>query len=167
MAEHKLEMQQLSQIYCEETEKTFREQLDSMDERIRYRKQDPQEKVLDKLGEIGMPVTHDDMEYIEHRIYHDYVGALDFDMKDPNHQKGSLTRNWTPYEQDMSAYPEVFKQYSENYAKYDTVNERFEKENPLEEQGDEIFVKKLPVDMAPWEQKYNDIHPRYTGTSCQ
>ena len=29
--------------------------------------------MIDKLGEVGMPVTHDDMEYIEHRIYHDYV----------------------------------------------------------------------------------------------
>jgi hypothetical protein len=41
MSEHKMEMQQLSQIYCEETEKTFREQLNSIDARIRYRRQDP------------------------------------------------------------------------------------------------------------------------------
>ena len=30
-------------------------------------------------------MTHDDMELIEHRIYHDYVGTIDQDMKDPNH----------------------------------------------------------------------------------
>lgn len=38
MSEHKMEMQQLSQIYSEETEKTFRQQLDALDERIRYRR---------------------------------------------------------------------------------------------------------------------------------
>jgi carbonic anhydrase/acetyltransferase-like protein (isoleucine patch superfamily) len=111
MGEHKLELQQLSQIYAEETEKTFREQLNSIDDRIRYRRQDPQEKMIDKLGDVGMPVTHDDMEYIEHRIYHDYVGSADFQMNDVNHEKGSATKKWTPYEQDLSSYPEVFRQY--------------------------------------------------------
>jgi hypothetical protein len=38
MAEHKLELQQLANVYCEETEKTFREQLNSIDERIKYRR---------------------------------------------------------------------------------------------------------------------------------
>jgi len=122
--------------------------------------------MIDKLGEIGMPVTHDDMDYIEHRIYHDYVAAVDFDMDDPNNRKGSLTKKWTPYEQDMTHYPEVFRQYQENYAKYDQVQERFEKENPLEEQGDDIFTKRMPVDMSPWEKKFEDVMPRYTGTAC-
>jgi hypothetical protein len=98
MSEHKLEMQQLSQIYSEETEKTFREQLNSIDDRIRYRRQDPQEKMIDKLGELGFPVTHDDMEYIEHRIYHDYVGSADFALKDHAHEANSFDKKWTPYE---------------------------------------------------------------------
>lgn len=98
MSEHKLEMQQLSQIYSEETEKSFREVLDSMDERIRYRRQDPQEKLIDKLGDVGMPVTHDDFDYIEHRIYHDYVAATDFQLKDHSHGEESWKKNWTPYE---------------------------------------------------------------------
>jgi hypothetical protein len=38
MAEHKMEMQQLSQIYSEETEKNFRELIDGIDERIKYRR---------------------------------------------------------------------------------------------------------------------------------
>jgi len=109
MSEHKLEMQSLSLIYSEETEKTFREQLNSRDERIRYRRQDPQEKMIDKLGEVGMPVTHDDMEYIEHRIYHDYVGSADFQMVDHNHSEEAFKKKWTPYEQDLSSYPEVFR----------------------------------------------------------
>lgn len=98
MSEHKLEIQQLSQIYCEETEKSFREQLDSLDMRIRYRRQDPQEKLIDKLGDVGMPVTHDDMDYIEHRIYHDYVGSADFQHNDHNHSSEAASKNWTPYE---------------------------------------------------------------------
>ena len=167
MGEHKLELQQLSQIYCEETEKTFREQLDSIDDRIRYRRQDPQEKMIDKLGEVGMPSTHDDMEYIEHRIYHDYVGAADFQLNDPNTQANAQEKKWTPYEQDLSNYPEVFRNYQENYAAYDKVKERFENENPLEEQGPEPLEKRLPKDMSPWEQKYDDLMPRYTGTLCQ
>lgn len=98
MTEHKMEMQQLSQIYSEETEKNFREQLDSLDDRIKYRRQDPQDRLEDALGEMGMPSTHEDFEYIEHRIYHDYVASIDFDKDDPNHEHKEWERNWTPYE---------------------------------------------------------------------
>jgi carbonic anhydrase/acetyltransferase-like protein (isoleucine patch superfamily) len=133
MSEHKMEMQQLSQVYSEETEKTFREVLNSTDEHIKYLRMDPQDKMIDKLGEIGMPVTHEDFEYIEHRIYHDYVASADFDMEDPNHAPGEMRKNWTPYEQDLSHYPEIFHKYQENYAKYDELKEKTAVENPLEE----------------------------------
>ena len=123
--------------------------------------------MIDKLGEIGMPVTHEDFEYIEHRIYHDYVGSADFDMEDPNHAEGESKRNWTPYEHDVSQYPEVFHKYQENYAKYDKLKEETERENPMEEQGDEVFKRETPRDMSPWEKKYEDLMPRFTGTSCQ
>lgn len=72
---------------------------------------DPEEKMIDMLGDVGMPVTHDDLDYIEHRIYHDYVGTVDFDLNDPNHAEGSFDKAWVPYEQDLTHYPEVFKQY--------------------------------------------------------
>ena len=123
--------------------------------------------MIEKLGEVGMPVTHEDFEYIEHRIYHDYVASADFDMDDPNHAEGEAKRNWTPYEQDMSQYPEVFHKYQENYAKYDKLKDEFENENPMEEQGDEVFRRETPKDMSPWEKKYEDLMPRFTGTSCQ
>ena len=45
-----------------------------------------------------MPATHDDMEYIEHRVYHDYVGTVDFDRPDSNLDPNSFDRNWAPYE---------------------------------------------------------------------
>merc|ERR1712083_1189820 len=73
-----------------------------------------------------MGVTHEDFEYIEHRIYHDYVASADFDLEDPNHAEGEQKRNWTPYEQDLSQYPEIFHKYQENYAKYDKLKEEVE-----------------------------------------
>lgn len=86
-----------------------------------------------------MPITHDDLEYIEHRVYHDYVGTVDFDLKDPNHSENSIDRSWTPYEQDLTQYPEVFKKYQENYERYDKVKARFESEDLLEDQGTSPF----------------------------
>ena len=58
-----------------------------------------------------MPATHEDLEYIEHRVYHDYVGTVDYGQRDPNHKEGAQDRSWSPYEQDLTEYPEVFKKY--------------------------------------------------------
>ena len=33
------------------------------------------QKAQDKVAEYGVPMTHDDLDYIEHRVYHDYVGT--------------------------------------------------------------------------------------------
>jgi hypothetical protein len=87
----------------------------------------------DKLIELGMPVTHDDLEYIEQRVYHDYVGAVDYGLKDTNSEEDSFIKGWQPYEQDLSNYPEVLRKYQENYKKYDKIKEKFENEDPLEE----------------------------------
>lgn len=114
-----------------------------------------------------MPATHDDMEYIEHRVYHDYVGTVDFDQPDTNLDPNALDRNWAPYEQDLTQYPEVFRKYQENYAKYDKVKARFENEDIMEEPEDSAFARRLPKDMSPWEKKYDTMLPRYTGTTCQ
>ena len=133
MTEHKMEIQQLGQVYEEETEKTFREVLSSQDEQLKYKRMDPVDKMIDKLGEIGMPTTHEDFEYIEHRIYHDYVASADFEVTVDNHEAGERFKTWTPYEHDLSHYPEVFHKYQENYAKYDQVKEQTAAENPLEE----------------------------------
>ena len=102
-------MQQLGQIYGEETEKSFREIIEHQDNLIKYMRADPTQKAADKIAEYGMPTTHDDMEYIEHRVYHDYVGTVDYDIRDPAHSEGSQDKGWLPYEQDMTQYPEVFR----------------------------------------------------------
>jgi hypothetical protein len=98
ISESNLEMQQLAQIYNEETEKNFREILDSKDNLVKYWRADPETKLEDKLSELGLPLTHEDLEMIEHRTYHDYVGTVDYDMVDPNHEPGSHTKAWLPYE---------------------------------------------------------------------
>jgi len=114
-----------------------------------------------------MPVTHEDFEYIEHRVYHDYVGTVDYNIKDPNHEEGSFDKQWVPYEQDLTHYPEVFKMYQENYKKHDQVKKRFETEEPMVEQGESPFTRRLPKDMSPWEKKYDDMMPRFIGSSAQ
>jgi gamma-carbonic anhydrase len=115
ISEHHLEMQQLAQIYSEETEKNFREIVTSTDSYLKYLRADPGEKIEERLTEYGLPRTHDDLEYIEHRTYHDYVGTVDYDIRDPNHSEGSFDKAWIPYEQDLTHYPEVFRKYQENY----------------------------------------------------
>ena len=61
----------------------------------------------------------------------------------------------------------MFRKYQENYDKYDKQKLAYEKENPLEEQGEAPFQRRLPKDMSPWEKKYDDLMPRFTGTLCQ
>lgn len=91
-----------------------------------------------------MPVTHDDLQYIEHRVYHDYVGTVDFDLRDPSMTENSFDRSWTPYEQDLTQYPEVFKKYQENYEGYENLKLKLENDDLNEEQGEPAFMKKLP-----------------------
>lgn len=167
IGEHHLEMQQLANVYHDMTELTPREQLEQNDEILRYMFQDPQERMKEELLEMGMPITHEDMEYIEHRVYHDYVGSVEYGIKEANIMEGGLAKSWQPYEQDLSAYPEVFKKYQENYQKYDDVKERFENEDLMQEQGDGMFVRRTPKNMSPWETKFDTLLPRYKGTSSQ
>mmetsp|Transcript_40501 Transcript_40501/g.38999 ORF Transcript_40501/g.38999 Transcript_40501/m.38999 type:complete len:134 (+) Transcript_40501:297-698(+) len=132
---------------------------------MRYLLEDPEDKLLDELGSVGMPVTHDDFDYIEQRIYHDYVASVDYDLDEPALREGVYDKPWRAYEQDLTHYPEVFKQYQENYDQYERLKKRFEDENELEEQGENPYTRKIPRDMSPWEKKYDDFMPKYTGTS--
>ena len=165
LGEHHVEMQQLAQVYSDTTEQTFREQVEHREALLRYQFQDPQERLQEYMMEQGHPMTHEDFEYMEHRVYHECVGTLAHNKESTVYR--NIERGWVPYEQDLTQYPEVFKKYQENYAKYDKVNERFENEDPWEEAGESAFTRRLPKDMSPWESKYDTVLPRYTGTSCQ
>jgi len=37
----------------------------------------------------------------------------------------------------------------------------------MKEQGESPFTRKLPKDLSPWEKRYDDLMPKYTGTSSQ
>ena len=37
----------------------------------------------------------------------------------------------------------------------------------MQEQAEGPFTRRLPKDMSPWEKRYDDLMPKYTGTSCQ
>jgi hypothetical protein len=50
-------------------------------------------------------MTHDDFDYIEHRIYHDYVASIDYNVKKTQHSHKEWESNWTPYEQDLTQNP--------------------------------------------------------------
>ena len=165
--EFTLEMQQLSQVYSDETEKSFREIIDHRDEHIKYITADVETKTMDKLQEYGLPMTHDDMEYIEHRVYHDYLGTVDLDIRDENHTAGAEEKAWIPYEQDMTHYPEVFKRYQDNYKRYDELKNKFETETLFQEQSESPFTRKIPKDLSPWEKKYDMLMPKFTGGAAQ
>jgi hypothetical protein len=53
---------------------------------------------MEALFEQGMPATHEDLEYVEHRVYHDYVATVDYDYASPIYEENSFNRNWVPYE---------------------------------------------------------------------
>jgi len=116
-----IDMQQLSQIYAEATEMTVQEVFRQRDEITNAQFTDEMDKAQDLLSEYGIPLTHADMEYIEHRTYQDYVGTVDFDIKDSNHAKYDKYKTWMPYEQDYTHYPEVFKKYGDNYQGYEKM----------------------------------------------
>lgn len=108
------------------------------------------------------------MEYIEHRIYHDYVGTIDFLHKDPITTKGAKDKQWLPFEQDLSQYPEIFrKTYGENFKAHERQKKFFEEDDPLEEQAENPWKRKIPKDQAPWEKRTYTAMPRFTGTMCQ
>ena len=125
------------------------------------------DKVFERLQEFGMPMTHDDLEYVEHRVYHDYVSTVDYDYASPTYEEGNFDKSWVPYEQDLSQYPEVFQKYRENYELFDKIKDKFDNEDPYEDQGENKFAKRIPTDMSPWETKFDTMLPRYTGTTCQ
>ena len=87
------------------------------------------------------------------------------DMQETRHR--DWDKKWTPYEQDLSQYPEVFRRYQENYERYDRQQRKYDTENPFEEQGPDQHTRLPPRDMTPWTAKYDMLMPKFTGTSCQ
>ena len=72
LSEFKEEIGQLSRVYAEETEKTFREQRDDDDFRLWESQAEPEELLASRLNDEGLPMHVDDFEHIEHRVHQDW-----------------------------------------------------------------------------------------------
>jgi len=72
-----------------------------------------------------------------------------------------------PYEQDLSLYPEVFRKYQENRGYVDDLSEELEGRGWGEENQAGGFERRPLKDMDPWEAKYDNFMPKFTGTSSQ
>lgn len=158
ISEYMIEMQQLSQIYSEECEKDFRQQIDTEDERVISDTMDPIDKASKILADMGLPTEMEDYEYIEHRALSQYspdVGG-DKNLFDEKFQEDEDERTWNPYEQDLSKFPEILKMYGENYERYEQVKARFENEKPGEQHASHPIDPIFPTSQDAWEKKYDD-----------
>ena len=168
ISEYMIEMQQLSQIYCEETEKTFREKFDEVEDRMIYDSIDSLEKSARVLKDMGLPFEDDDMEYMENRVISQYNSdAMDPKFYNPVTAADSDERTWDPYEQDLSRYPEIFKMYGENYERYEKVKKRFETEEKGKQTSEPAVTPMKPKDQSPWEKKYFDHMPGFKEDNFQ
>jgi len=163
ISDYVIEMQQLSQIYCEETEMTFREQLDRDDDLELWDTLSGTEKAAQILHEKGLPLDYDDMEHIEHRISSQYNLDATDKVYDELLQENVDEYTWNPYEQDLTKYPEIFKMYGENYERYQKVKARFDNEKHGEQFAKAPIEPEKPKDQSPWQKKYDDYLPKYTG----
>ncbi|CAI2373490.1 unnamed protein product [Moneuplotes crassus] len=156
IAENLIELQQLSQLYCEETEKSFREQQDHIEDDLLRATSFSEEVRGLAHKEAGLPIDKDDAQYIS-------------DPRVPNIsiEPDQGDRTWSPYEQDLSRFPEIFKMYGENFDRYEQVKKRFETEQPGEQMGEHPINPQKPTDQSPWEKRYDDYMPRHKGQLLQ
>ncbi len=157
ISENLIELQQLSQIYCEETEKDFRDIMDKIEDDSITANAD--EGAFHNLyaKEIGLPVDKEDAQYVS-------------DPRDREmiiNEENTDERTWSPYEQDLSRFPEIFKMYGENFERYEQAKKRFDTEKKGEQFDEHPIHPKKPKDQSPWEKKYDDYMPRYRGESFQ
>jgi hypothetical protein len=107
------------------------------------------------------------MEYLEHRISTQYKNDI---ADDRSHHDAVETQpddyTWDPYQQDLSQYPEIFKIYGENYDRYEKAKAKFENEIPGQQMGEPAVTPRKPADQSPWEKKYDDYMPKYTGEAA-
>lgn len=158
ISEYLIEMQQLSQIYCEETEQSFREVVEQNEDRLYKNNLHTYYEAERRLEEMGIPTGPDDAEYIEHRVSTQYkmdIDDYDFKFKPLEEETDEATYN--PYHQDLSNYPEIFKMYGENYDKYEEVKKRFDTEEPGLPHGPHPSETTKPENQTPWESKYNEF----------
>lgn len=168
ISEYMIEMQQLSQIYCEETEKTTREVLDSVRDRDNRANMHTVHALEQLLSDSGLPLDEEDHEYIEHRVLSPHkMDLVDYDFDDPNLREDTQDQTYNPYQQDFTKFPEILQMYGENFDRYQKMKEKFEKEKKGEPHSKHPLEYDPPRDESPWEKKYDDYMPKYTGETHQ
>ena len=140
ISEYKAEAQQMAIIYNEETEKDFREYINDWDTRVFRMVMEPADHVAELMDEKGYPLMQDDMEHIEHRVETNHYYGHMFDDHE-FYREDNDPIGWTPYEQDLSEYPEIYKMYGENFERYERAKKKFMEEDPKEEQGEDAHKK--------------------------
>lgn len=59
----------MARIHAEETEKSFRQIIDDLDEKENSQFEDSEAQALKKMKELGFPMEFDDEDYIEQRVF--------------------------------------------------------------------------------------------------
>jgi hypothetical protein len=116
-----------------------------LDEESSKEMEDAETLALRKLRELGFPITYEDEDFIEQRVF----------LKDFGSPKESEFHKkfYDPYEQDLFNFPDSFKKYGENYDKYEEVK-RFFDENPHAEASTPNRENEIPKDQKSWTRRY-------------
>lgn len=139
------EMQSLARVHAEESNKSFRQIIDDLDQDANEESYDPEDFALQKMKELGFPVEAEDEDYIEQRVFY----------KDPELPEDQYwKKNYDPYEQDVYNFPDSFKVYGENYGKYEELQKYFDENPNVGVQTVEKTDKSKPTVDAPWTRRY-------------
>lgn len=145
LEEYHDEMQSLAKVHAEESEKTFRQQIDDKDDKAELETFEPEELALRRLQEMGLPVEPEDEQYIEQRVL----------LKLPRHPEEQYwNKHYDPYEQDLYNFPDSFKIYQENYQQYEDLKKYFEENPNAEVKTVNRYNKQKPTDDSPWTRKF-------------
>ena len=83
----------------------------------------------------------------------------------PEEERDEYSRGTTPYEQDLSKFPELFHRYQENYDGFETANRKFDSELKGTQETIEPLGQDIYVDNQRFKKKYDVDAPRFTGTT--
>lgn len=81
------------------------------------------------MREYGITDEYEDLEDLEIRLYDDMLHPnVDMGFEIPHLERDHYSRGSTPFEQDLSRFPELFHRYQENYDRYEDANRKFDAE---------------------------------------
>ncbi len=127
---------------------------------------DIEREAVERIQEIGLTEHFEDIEDLEMRVHDDQLdNSLEMNLPLQETEPDNLTRGNTPYEQDLSKYPEIFHQYQENYDRFEDANRKFDTEPKGQPVSQTEPVGNPLKDHARYKKKYDVDAPRFTGTS--